>query len=367
MTENIAGKVMTVHGPISPEDLGFTLMHEHLFIDLRRYHLPHGRDIAVPGRSQPISTTKDFAATELAQWGSPVSIGNLNLPNELAPVSDQWVLADEQLAIHETLEFKRRGGGTIVDVTNIGLKRDPAALKRVSSATGLHIVMGSGWYQKVFHPDDMDRRSEKDLTQEIISDLTSGVGDTGIQSGIIGEVGVNGNPITHNEEKSIRASARASVITGAAITFHEAGFEKEKHDVLNWVEDEGADLERVVVGHCNKSANNLPFLKELLERGVYVEFELIGQSEALGVSVQKQAAEAVVELIEDGYCDKVLLAQDVCIKTHLKHYGGGGYSYMQETFVPHLATLGVTGENIEMIFIQNPKTLLTFVQGFGSI
>ena len=96
---------MTVHGPISPEDLGFTLMHEHLFIDLRRYHLPHGRDIAVPGRSQPISTTKDFAATELAQWGSPVSIGNLNLPNELAPVSDQWVLADEQLAIHETLEF----------------------------------------------------------------------------------------------------------------------------------------------------------------------------------------------------------------------------------------------------------------------
>ena len=100
---------------------------------------------------------------------------------------------------------------------------------------------------------------------------------------------------------------------------------------------------------------------------MYVEFELIGQSEALGVSVQKQAAEAVVELIKDGYCDKVLLAQDVCIKTHLKHYGGGGYSYMQETFVPHLATLGVTGENIEMIFIQNPKTLLTFVQGFGSI
>ena len=351
----MAGKVMTVRGPIAPDDLGFTLMHEHLFIDLRRYHLPYARDVTVLGRSQPVATTEDFAATELATWEAPVAIGNLHTARELGAVSDQWVLADESLAVQETLEFKDRGGGTIVDVTSIGLKRDPEALRRLSESTRLNIVMGSGWYQKVFHPDDMDRRMVEDMTQEIVSDVTSGVGDTGIRSGIIGEVGVNGDPITSNEEKSIRASARASMITGAAITFHEAGVGSEKHDVIDMIEDEGADLTRVAISHCNSIAADLPFLLELLERGVYVEFELVGQSEALSISVTKEAAEAVPKLIDTGYVNQVLIAQDVCIKTHLKHYGGPGCSYMQETFIPHLKTLGVTDSAIEQIFVENPK------------
>jgi phosphotriesterase-related protein len=365
VTQDMVGKVMTVRGPIAPDELGFTLMHEHLFIDLRRFHLPHPLDVTVPGRSQPVATTEDFPATELAMWEAPLTTENLRLAQEGGAVSDQWVLADESLAVEETLGFKNRGGGTIVDVTSIGLKRDPEALRRVSVATGLHIVMGAGWYQKVFHPDDMDRRTVEDLTQEIIGDVTSGVGETGVRSGIIGEVGVNGDPITPNEEKSIRASARASVITGAAITFHEAGLGAEKHDVLDMVEQEGGDLSRVVISHCNSIATDVPFMIELLERGVYVEFELLGQAEALGVSVTKQAAEAVPRLIDTGYRDRVMLAQDVCVKTHLKHYGGPGFSYLQETFIPHLKTLGLTPDDIERIFVENPRRVLTFVDGTG--
>ena len=361
----MAGQVMTVRGPITPAELGFTLMHEHLFIDLRRFHLPHPLKVTVPGRSQPVATTEDFPATELGIWEAPLTMSNLRLAQEGGPLSDQWVLADEPLAIQEALEFKDRCGGTIVDVTNIGLKRDPEALRRVSVATGLNIVMGAGWYQKVFHPDDMDIRSVEDLSAEIVNDVSLGVGETGVRAGIIGEVGVNGDPITPNEEKSIRASARASLITGAAMTFHEAGLGAEKHDVLDMVEEEGADLSRVVISHCNSIATELPFMLELLERGVYVEFELVGQSEALGVSVTKQAAEAVPKLIDAGYGDRVLLAQDVCVKTHLKRYGGPGYSYMQETFIPHLQTLGVTSGDIERIFVENPKRFLTFVEGAG--
>lgn len=365
MTQDIAGQVMTVQGPITPDELGFTLMHEHLFIDLRRGHLPHPLHVIVPGREQPIATTEDFPATELAVWEAPLTISNLRLAQEGGPVSDQWVLADESLAVQESLEFRDRGGGTIVDVTSIGLRRDPEALRRVSVATGLNIVMGAGWYQKVFHPDDMDRRTVEDLSMEIVSDVTSGVGETGVRAGIIGEVGVNGDPITANEEKSIRASARASLITGAPITFHEAGLGAEKHDVLDMVEQEGGDLSRVVISHCNTVATDLPFMLELLARGVYVEFEVVGQSEALGVSVTKQAAEAVPRLIDDGYVDRVLLAQDVCVKTHLKRYGGPGYSYMQEVFIPHLQSLGVTVDDIERIFVENPKRVLTFAHAAG--
>jgi len=362
MTQDMAGQIMTVLGPVVPNELGFTLMHEHLFIDLRRFHLPHPRNVTLLGHSQPIATSDDCPATELAIWEGPLTLSNLRTAQDGGPVSDQWILADESIAVHEALEFKNRSGLTIVDVTSIGLKRAPEALRRVSTATGLNIVMGAGWYQKVFHPDDMDLRTVEDLTDEIVRDVTVGVGDTGVRSGIIGEVGVNGDPITPNEEKSIRASARASLITGAAITFHEAGVGSEKHDVLDMVEQEGADLARVVISHCNTIANDLAFMAELLERGVYVEFELVGQSESFGVSVTEHAAEAIPRLIDAGYGNKVLLAQDVCVKSHLKRYGGPGYSYMQEVFIPHLRSLGVGSGDINRIFVENPKRVLTFAE-----
>lgn len=360
MTHNLAGKAISVRGSIDADDLGFTLMHEHLFIDLRRYHQPHPLDVPAQSHFHPSFASEDFPSTELVCWEAPVDLGNLHLPQQLSPVSDQWILADESVAVKETLDFKNSGGTTIVDVTNIGLKRDPDALRRVSEATGINIIMGTSWYQKVFHPYDMDKRTVEDMTQELVRDLTHGVGETGIRSGIIGEVGVNGDPITPNEEKSVRASARASVITGSAITFHQAGLGTEKHDVLNMVEEEGADLTRVALGHCNSIADDLSFMLELLDRGVYVEFELIGQSETIKASVTKICAEAVPALIEAGYGSRVLLSQDVCIKTHLKQYGGPGYAYMQESFIPHLKTLGVTGPDVEKIFVENPRHLLSF-------
>ena len=86
------------------------------------------------------------------------------------------------------MEFRYHGGGSIVEVTSIGIRRDPLAMARVSQATGLNVVMGSGWYQKLYHPADMDQRTVEDMTDEIIRDVTVGVGGTAIRSGIIGEV-----------------------------------------------------------------------------------------------------------------------------------------------------------------------------------
>ena len=75
-------------------------------------------------------------------------------------------------SIDEVMAFKQRGGGAIVDVSSIGLGRDPNALVQVSRATGLQIVMGAGWYQKQFHPADMDRRTVEQLTDVIVRDVT---------------------------------------------------------------------------------------------------------------------------------------------------------------------------------------------------
>ena len=162
---------------------------------------------------------------------NPLTLENLHLARQGKRIKDNSVLGDEATSIAEALEFKKNGGSTIVDVTSIGIGRDPLALRRLANSTGLNIVMGGGWYQKAYHPADMDQRTAEDMANEIIGDITTGVGDTGIRSGIIGEVGINGDPLTANEIKSLQASARASRATGAAISLHYGGTGREKLQV----------------------------------------------------------------------------------------------------------------------------------------
>lgn len=337
---------MTVLGAVEPDRLGFTLMHEHLYLDLRKNH----------------PTDPDLTPDERTVWEADVDLSNLHLARRVLPLQDNYVLDNVDSAIAEVSHFGALGGRTIVDVTSRGLGRDPEALRRASTATGLNIVMGSGWYQKVFHPDDMDSRSVETLTDEIVRDVTVGVGDTGIRSGIIGEIGVNGDPITDNEARSVRAAARASLITGAAISFHSPPLKPEKQDVLDIVEEEGADLTRTILGHSCSMADDVPFMLELLSRGVYIQFDTLGVVRTSEEPARDHnVAVAIPQMIDAGYGDRILLSQDVCWKSHLQAYGGSGYTYIQETFLPYLASLGVSDNLQRQIMVENPRRVLTFV------
>ena len=256
----MTGKAMTVAGPVEPDQLGFTLMHEHLYLDLRKNHWPD----------------PDSTATELDSWFTPLDLSNLHLARHALPLVDNYLLSSEADAIAEVSDFARLGGGTLVDVTSRGLRRDVPAIARTAEAAGINIVLGSGWYQKLFHPEDMGDRSVESLTDEIVRDITDGIPGTGVRSGIIGEIGVNGDPITPNEDKNIRAAARASVATGAAISFHSPPRKDEKRAVLDIVEEEGADLTRVILGHSDHMADDLPYMLSLLEKGVCIQFDTLG-------------------------------------------------------------------------------------------
>jgi len=359
------GKAMTVLGPVDPDELGVTLMHEHLFIDLRAFHPPHARRVTSPGRSEPVLVSDDFPASDLLTWEADLELASLRQTADLKPLADNWVLNDERLAIEEAREVSLAGGRTIVDLTSRGLKRDPEALRRVSVATGLNVVMGSGWYQKVFHPVDMDRRTVEELTKETVRDIIDGVGDTGIRAGIVGEVGVNGGPITPNEVKSIRSAARASRLTGAALNFHEAGQGLEKMRTLDVAEQEGADLGRVVISHCDKIASDMGLMLALLERGVTLEFDSGGRTSALTPSVTTDVVQTIPALIEAGHLDGVVISQDVCTKINLKRFGGMGYSWVLETLVPRLLQRGLTEGQIRTMLVETPKRLLTFAEPRG--
>src|SRR5213594_4657911 len=172
MSRPLGGQIQTVLGAVAPDAIGITLPHEHLLIDFK------------------VMFAEPAAAADKARTREPVSLANLGWVRQNFNASlDNLRLLDEQTAVDEIMLFRRAGGQTVVDPTNVSLSRDPLALARISRATGLNIVMGAGYYVEAAHPADMDRRSEDSIVREIVREVTVGVGDTGVRAGLIGEIG----------------------------------------------------------------------------------------------------------------------------------------------------------------------------------
>ena len=310
----MAPRVMTVSGPMPPDRLGFTLPHEH---------------------------------TGIALWHIEGRI-------------DYWELTpNEDLLLDELRDFRRRGGGTLVDVTLDGVGRDPHRLRRLSSASGVNIVMGCGWYRGPYYPPEarIDRRSVDDLAAELIREFEHGVGETGIRPGVIGEIGTEKPWLSAQEERAHRAVARASKATGMAITTHSiqsaVGLAQ-----LHVFEEEGVDPSRVVIGHAD-SYVDLDHYLAILDRGANLEFDFLGQRFGIEEATEPRLVEIIVELLERGYADQLLLSQDVCHNSQLKANGGFGYVYLHQHFLPTLRTAAVGEGEIRRMTVDNPARILT--------
>jgi phosphotriesterase-related protein len=317
VTDRPAGPpgVQTVLGPVDPSELGWTLPHEH---------------------------------TAIALW-------------HIANRWDYWELRrDEPVIVEELAAFRAAGGGALVDLTVDGVGRDPGWLAGLARATGLHVVMGSGWYRGAHYPAEtlVDRRSVDSLADEIVRDATEGVGTSGIRAGIIGEIGTDKPWISAQEERVHRAAARAARRTGLAITTH-AVQSTVGLDQLTVFEDEGADLSRVVVGHADSNPS-LDYHLAIVGRGATVEFDFLGMSfTALERHGEDRIVDHLRELLSRGHVERILLSQDVCHDSQLRRYGGNGYTYLAETFLPRLRSVGVSDAEIRTITVDNPRRLLT--------
>jgi phosphotriesterase-related protein len=280
----------------------------------------------------------------------------MDLLGEIAmgvPNRDDRLLDDGELAANEATAFKSAGGGTLVDLTSIGLGRRPAELRRISEATGLTIVMGSGRY----HPAWTGGVAAEGLTEEIVRDLTEGV--NGVRAGIIGELAAL-DPDETAERALLIAAARASAATGAPISLGRSDDPVTQQRVLDLLADEGADLTRVAVGHCDALSPRPDDLEPLLGRGVFVQFDRLGRlPSALSVSDDHDVVAAVFELARRGHAERILLSQDVSAKSQLLAYGGGGYGFILQQFVPYLRMLGADDALIETVTVRNPRRLLT--------
>lgn len=280
------------------------------------------------------------------------------------PSADNDILGDAEEMLDEVGDFVRQGGGAMVEVTNVGIGRDARALVRLSRASGLHLVMGAGWYQKDLHPAGFAERSLEELTAEIVRDIVIGVDGSGIRSGIIGEVGAEGDPVDPQEMRSVRAAGRASALTGAPITLHMGGFGEAKLRVLDALEEEGADPRSVIFGHAGTIADDMDLARRLLSRGVAVEADFLGTTGSpwgtLFPFTDRGVARGFAELVADGWGAQLVLGGDVCQRVQLRRCGGHGYGYIVDHFLPTLAEFGVDQAALDRIMVENPARLLAF-------
>lgn len=348
----VVGQVMTVNGPIAPEALGMTLPHEHIFVDTN----PR---VDTDAGWRALGATRPSTPADRAFYLAPLTIDRIGAVYMGRPNRDQSRFDSEPMAVAAVTDYKYAGGGTIVEVTSTGIRRNPEGLRRVSRATGVNIVMGSSWYEHGYNGTALDARSVASLADEIVRDLTVGVGATGIRAGIIGEVGVKVATDPY-ERKLLAAAAQASNRTGAAISIHMSRGHHEQIDTLRLLKEAGADLTRVAMGHSNPIADNMPLMKHVVDSGAYIQFDLLGDPPTIKSEVvDHDVALAIASLLKQGYGRQILLSQDVFLKTDLKAYGGAGYSFIIEQFIPYLRRMGVTDEQIAQMTVGNPKRLLT--------
>jgi len=336
---------MTVRGPIAPGDLGVTLMHEHLFIDLR--HLWHAP--AFEWQKEAVDAGITLAGRGLLNLDSYVSRTNL-------------VLDDPDLAVAELAPVRELGGGSVVDLTTTGIKPRPTSLREVSKRSGLHVVSGCGYYTGVTHPPEVASLSEPELVERLVHEIDHGIGGSDVRPGIIGEIGTSA-PIEPNEEKVLRVAAAAQRRTGLAINVHVAIWGRQALHALDVLDRAGADLSRVVVSHLDELID-LDHHREILRRGAYVEYDCFGSETYYDGSGQQEPSDreriaALMTLLDEGWANRLVISHDVCTKIQLLHYGGMGYAHILRSIVPRLERRGVDAATVRTILVVNPATLLT--------
>lgn len=312
--------VRTVLGDIAPSDLGITAAHEHLWCDQRLC-----RDPSFP-RPQ-----------------------------------NKMLLNDLEMIVDEVGWFTRAGGRAVIEVTVAGWKRDVGKLAEIAGRTGIHVVATSGYYVEACHPAFVAEADIAELEEALVREMTEGADGTTIRPGLL--KAATSRPVIEDvEERCTRAVARAHHRTGAAITTHTSGGIRFHIDggnagdqFLRIFEEEGVDPNRVIIGHCDENADARQ-LAALMRRGAYVEFDVLGKSHWL---LDETRIDLVVDLVDKGFANRILLATDRN-RVHELHAGGGpGYDHVLARFVPRLRERGVDADAIDRMLVRNPAEIFT--------
>ncbi|MGY4688735.1 phosphotriesterase family protein [Salibacterium sp. K-3] len=300
--------IRTVQGEMAPWQLGQTMIHEHVILDL----------------------------SHIRQDNDPV-------------------LSDDDMIENEMARLVQAGCGGIVEVTNRGMGRDVRSLYQVSVKNDIPIVAATGYYKQDYYPLEVFEKSEEEMTELFVQELTEGAEGSSIRPGIISEIGSSLHEITDEEEKVFRAALKAQHATGAPLSTHcELGtMGSAQVSLLNEMD---ADFSKLSLGHQDLNGSREEH-EYLLASGAYIQFDTIGKN---SYRTNEDRIEDLLFLLDKGWSSQIMLSTDITKKSYLKINGGFGYEYLFTVFIPELKNRGVSDKEIQTMMVENPRRFLAF-------
>lgn len=317
--------IPTFTGEVTGEQLGTTLIHEHVFV------------------------------------GSPEL--DINLPHP------EW---DEQEAIELAVAgFERLyalGVRTVVDLTVPGLGRNVERVRHVAERIPVQLVAATGYYTSDVLPHYFRTHGPgrlvggpDPLVELFVGDIERGIAGTGIRAGMI-KVVSDAEGITPDVERVFTAASIAHEQTGTPITTHSHPASRGGLDQQRLLRKLGVPLDRVVIGHSGDSTD-LDYLRELADNGSYLGFDRFGMEHA---GPDEGRIGTLLALLEAGYVEQLVLSHDAAFFSrvtppswraratpnwHMEHLSRG--------ILPRLRAEGIGDAVITQLMVDNPRRVLT--------
>lgn len=324
-----ATTVDTVRGPVALDQLGPTLMHEHVFV-----------------------LTPDVMANYGMEWW-----------DEEERVAD---------AAAKLKAVKAAGIDTIVDPTVVGLGRYIPRVQRINQDVDLNIIVATGLYTFDEIPHFFHYRGPgalfdgpEPMTELFVKDITQGIGDTGVKAAFLKGV-VEERGLTPDQHRVQSAICEAHVATGVPITVHTNAAAQTGRLVIEFYGERGVDLTKVVIGHAGDS-NDLDYLRTLMDAGATIGCD------RFGLDVYNPTADRVATiaaLCAEGYADRIVLAHDA--SCYMDFFPGEDaqamlqevvpnwhFQHISEDVLPALRENGVSEEQITTMMVANPRRYFT--------
>lgn len=340
--------VITVRGPVRPEDLGVTLTHEHVFVDLTGYYRPPDDPVASTELAGPVTPEQHGILEYFDYWSR-----------------DNLVLNDLRTAIAELRYFTARGGRSICDVSSRGIRLDNrlGELRILSEVLDLNIVVGTGCYIDSHQESFVATTQVEDLAELFVREITEGIEGSGVRAGILGEIGLS-TPPTATELRVLEAAAVAHGATGAPIVVHQSDYRdfRVPHVALDLLEANGVAMDRVAIAHACFCAD-VERIATAAARGAYVAFDhfgMPGYERDIDWQLPRDLdyVRQVIALVEAGHVQRLLLSHDICAKSHLRTFGGHGYSHLLGVARAMFTRSGLTAVDYETMMVANAARLL---------
>jgi phosphotriesterase-related protein len=312
--------IESVCGPLSPADLGFTLMHEHVLV---------------------------------ANWSMRQSFPDyVDVPRVV------------EEAVTQLRAVRERGVRTIVDLTPINLGRDVAVMHTVAERSGMQIIAATGFY---WHEEPwMEQWDHDTLLGYLVRDITEGIQGTPIKAGII-KCATDRHGVTDLNRKLLEISARAHRRTGVPISTHTSVAHRTGLAQQDVFAAEGVDLGRVVIGHCGDT-EDLDHLEQILRRGSTIGMDRFGIDVFLPTAARVRT---IAALCARGWAGQMVLSHDA--SCHIDWFPPAlirqavpnwNFRHIPDDVVPALRAAGVSDADVRQMTVDNPRRIFERQGGY---